>query len=143
MSGDSGVTAENVARMRARAEELTDQLRRMTSSFDEVANKAQAVEATARSGDGVVIATVGVDGRLRSLHLDPRAFHYPDATELSRSIQETIDAAADEAQRRAMELYRPLLPSETLGSLVERDPKKMLTSLVEGLSGFEGRRHER
>ncbi|GAB3154671.1 hypothetical protein GCM10027290_49450 [Micromonospora sonneratiae] len=134
MSGDSGATAERVAQMRAQAEELTSQIRRMTNSLGEVARDAGTVEVTATSGDGLIVATVGIDGRLRALHLDPRIYHQPNAADLARSILETADAAVEEAQRRALELYQPLLPGEALSSLVERDPKKLLASLVGELS---------
>jgi len=138
MSGDSGATAEQIARMRERADEITSRIKRMTSSFDSIAAEAQAIEVTASSADGLVVATVGVDGRLRALHLNSRIYHQPDAEDLARSIRETIDAATDEAQRRALALYQPLLPADTLSSLAERDPKKLLTSLVGSLSTLKG-----
>ncbi|MBB5867550.1 DNA-binding protein YbaB [Allocatelliglobosispora scoriae] len=131
-------TAEAVARLRARAEELTGQFQQMIGSFDDIAAKTRAVMVTATSGDGLVTATVGSDGRLRKLRLDPRIYHYPHASDLARSIQETIDAAAAEAQRRVVEICAPLVPEETIAPYLERDHEKIMQRMVQDLSTMGG-----
>jgi len=94
----------------------------------------KTMEVTAVSGDRLVTATVGADGKLRRLLLDPGIYHDPDADQLARTIEETIEVAARGAQERMLELCKPYLPEDVLEAYLTQDPDRMVQGLAGGFS---------
>lgn len=68
------------------------------------------VEGSAESDDGLVWATTGPRGELRSLWLDPRIYRTPDADALAAKILDTVRAAVGSGERRAFDALVGLLP---------------------------------
>ncbi|MFJ6672012.1 YbaB/EbfC family nucleoid-associated protein [Actinosynnema sp. NPDC091369] len=71
-----------------------------------------AIEVTASSDDGLVDVTVGPDGAMRALRLDPRLYRAPDAAALARAVTRAAQAAAGSAHRAAFDVLKPLLPAD-------------------------------
>ncbi|GAA2427752.1 hypothetical protein GCM10010191_45830 [Actinomadura vinacea] len=62
-----------------------------------IRERADTVQATAESEDGLVSATVGSRGRLLHLDLDVRIFRAPDSRALAATISETLGRAREKA----------------------------------------------
>ncbi|MFI0453556.1 YbaB/EbfC family nucleoid-associated protein [Actinomadura sp. 6N118] len=62
-----------------------------------IRERADTVQATAESEDGLVSATVGSRGRLLRLDLDVRIFRVPDSRALAETIRETLGRAREQA----------------------------------------------
>jgi DNA-binding protein YbaB len=75
---------------------------------------------TAYSPDGLVVATVGAQGALKELVLDPRIYRTTDSVALAETIVATIRDAATAATARMYELSNALLP-ESLRSDMSSD----------------------
>jgi DNA-binding protein YbaB len=120
------VDRDTVEALREQAERLRGQVERATGAFASVVNEYGMVEATAVSGDRLVTAVVGPDGRLRRLVLDPAIYHEPDADLLARTIEETIEVAAGGVQERLKEILRPFVPEELIDAHLTRDPDKIV-----------------
>lgn len=73
-------------------------------------DRVTAIEETAWSPDGHVTVSVGANGELRELVLDPRIYRDGDAETLAMSIRDTVREAARLARRRAFDVLRPVLP---------------------------------
>jgi DNA-binding protein YbaB len=86
-----------------RYEQLRKDLLALRRSVSEVAE-------TAYSADGLITATVGPQGELRELVLDPRIYRTTDSVELAETIVATIRDAAAAATARIFELGNELLP---------------------------------
>ena len=82
---------------------LRDDLADLRQSMEDVAE-------TAYSPDGLVSATVGAQGQLTELALDPRIYRTTDVTALAATITATIQDAVTAATTRVVELSRPFLP---------------------------------
>lgn len=122
--------------LRARAEELRQQVDKATGAYHTIAGEMRTLEVTAVSGDRLVTATVGADGKLRRLMLDPGIYHDPDSDELARTIEETIEVAARGAHERMMEICKPYLPEGIVEAYLTQDPDKMVRTLADGYSGW-------
>jgi DNA-binding protein YbaB len=83
--------------------------RHVSSAGTELADIAE----TAESADGLVQATIGAHGEVRSLWLDPRIYRSSDASELADDIRRTIACALEAARQRAYDLLKPDLPPST------------------------------
>ncbi|GAA1709270.1 hypothetical protein GCM10009765_68340 [Fodinicola feengrottensis] len=95
-----------------------------------------AIAESAESPDGLVAATVGECGELRSLWLDPRVYRNRDAAELAGDIQQTVRSAAALARRRAYEILEPDLPP---GATVE-DADLVFDPLLTAIDKITGTR---
>jgi DNA-binding protein YbaB len=82
--------------------------RLISSAGKELADLAE----TAESADGLIQATVGGRGELRSLWLDPRIYRFRDAEALADDIRRTVGTAAKAARQRAYDLLKPNLPPD-------------------------------
>lgn len=84
-----------------------EQIRRVRAELAEL-------EEPAESPDGLVAVTVGAQGQLRSLWLDPRVYRNPDAAALAEDIVEAVREAAESAEARALAIAEPVLaPGDT------------------------------
>ncbi|NUT35255.1 MAG: YbaB/EbfC family nucleoid-associated protein [Hamadaea sp.] len=125
---------ETVEALRSRAEDLRSHVEHAIAGFDGVMAQLKTIEVTAVSADRLVTATVGADGRLRGLRLDPAIYHQPDSTELAHAIHETITVAADAAQRRMVELCADLLPPDLAVDGLTGGPEQILRSISDGFA---------
>jgi len=128
------VDQPTVDALRERAERLRQQVERATGAYQLITGEMKTMEVTAVSGDRLVTATVGADGKLRRLLLDPGIYHDPDADQLARTIEETIEVAARGAQERMLELCKPYLPEDVLEAYLTQDPDRMVQGLAGGFS---------
>jgi DNA-binding protein YbaB len=94
---------------------------RLRSGLGDLQKRLMAVNATVRSSDGYVSATVGPRGQLLRLDLDPRIYRRPDSRELAKTITETIQKATAEAMQKVEEACRPYLPSEEIRAHMDYD----------------------
>lgn len=67
---------------------------------------------TADSADGLVTATVGGNGELVELWLDPRIYRTPDSTALAATITDTIRQAVRQAEEQVFASAAKLLPAD-------------------------------
>lgn len=67
-------------------------------------------QETADSADGLVSATVGGNGELVELWLDPRIYRAPDSAALATTITETIHQAARQVEERIFAQAARFLP---------------------------------
>ncbi|MFD2467644.1 YbaB/EbfC family nucleoid-associated protein [Amycolatopsis silviterrae] len=71
------------------------------------------IQGSAESEDRFVAAIVGYDHDLRELWLDPRALRDRDAASLAARVLRTVQAATEDADRRAFGVAQPFLPPGT------------------------------
>jgi DNA-binding protein YbaB len=126
------VDRNEVEQLRAQAERLRGQVERVTGAFHSIIDRFNSLEAMATSADGLVTAVVGADGRLRRLELDPGIYLHPDADELARTIEETIELAASSALEKAQQTLEPYVPANLLDARARRVPD----AFIENLSGL-------
>ena len=120
------IDGEMVAAMRSEAEQLTNQLERMTKELSSLQEKLRDISVTAVSRDGLVRVTVGSDGKPTDLSLDPRIYQQPDSARLASTILDTMAVASEEARRRAMEICQPFMPDGALDDYAEGDFTKAM-----------------
>ncbi|WP_424184566.1 YbaB/EbfC family nucleoid-associated protein [Actinokineospora sp. G85] len=84
-------------------ERMAEQVRAIRDGID-------AIRTTAYSPDGLVRAVACGRGGLLELELDPRVFRDPDAARLASTIQDTVRAAAEDAERQAAAFANRLTP---------------------------------
>jgi len=123
-------TPDEVEALRERAERLRGQVERATGAFHKITEEFGLLEATAVSADRLVTATVGADGRLRRLMLDPAIYRQPDADHLARTIEETIEVAANGVQERVKAMLLDYVPEELVDAHFNRD----LDGIVKGFA---------
>lgn len=117
----TGGEARDAAGMRAYAEELRATFLRMQEQAPVLHEKARAVQVTEKSPDGLVAATVGANGDLIRLDLDPRIYRRQDARGLADAITRTVHAAVAKAQDRVVEIFSPIIPAEQMRAQMDGD----------------------
>lgn len=70
------------------------------------------LQETADSADGMVTATVGGNGELVELWLDPRIYRNPDSTALAATITDTIRQAVRQAEEQVFAAAAKFLPDD-------------------------------
>jgi DNA-binding protein YbaB len=98
------------AQWQAHIDEMLQQYRQMRDRLGDLQRDVAALTATARSPDGMVTATVGAQGRLVGLRLDPDALRRLDETTLAAQIVATSAVAADAVRERAGEVVKGFVP---------------------------------
>ncbi len=124
---------------------MDDEVRRMESEIDQLMGEYQElqknlelmqaeilrVQATAYSEDGLVVVTVGPQGHLLGIRIDPLVNRRPGTDELSASIMEAVHKAVALAQEEVAAITRQYVPDgidhEQLGSFD-------ISSMVSGFS---------
>ena len=125
----AGGEAPDAAGMRAYAEELRATFMRLQEEAPALHEKARAVQVTEKSRDGLVAATVGANGDLIRLDLDPRIYRRQDARGLADAITRTVQAAAAKAQNRVVEIFAPLVPAERMRAHIDGDLDAVLDQM--------------
>jgi len=129
----------DVAGLRAYADELRETFMRMRREATDLHARAQAIQITEKSADGLVSATVGVRGELIRLDLDPRVFRRPDARGLADTITGTVQRATARALDELVELFEAVIPPEQLRAHLDGDLESVLDQLSGQMSGEGGR----
>lgn len=94
----------------ASIEELAEQVNRQVRRVRETYGQLGAIESTMISDDGMISVTVGPQGQVRGIELNPRVYRRLSPSELSGAlIREFERAAADVAEQRRR-LMEPLMP---------------------------------
>lgn len=91
-------------------EGVLHQVRRLVSNVEQLQDELRQLAVTASSPDRLVSVTVGAQGTVRDLSLDPRIYRSTDAAKLSASIRTAIEQAQVEAQRREVEIKAKAMP---------------------------------
>jgi DNA-binding protein YbaB len=112
---------QDLGQLRALADSLTAESRRLRASLRDLQRDLAAVTGSARSPDGLVKATVGFRGQVLSLELDPRVYRRPDSKALADTIVATIQAATVEAGQRVDAVSGRLSPTLDIRSVLEGD----------------------
>ncbi|GGO18045.1 hypothetical protein GCM10010116_36390 [Microbispora rosea subsp. aerata] len=125
----TGGHTPDAAGMRAYAEELRATFMRLQEEASALHEKARAVRVTEKSRDGLVAATVGANGELIKLDLDPRIYRRQDARALADTITRTIQAAVAKAQDRVVEIFAPIIPHDQMRAHIEGDLDAVLEQM--------------
>ncbi|GGT04945.1 YbaB/EbfC family nucleoid-associated protein [Nonomuraea spiralis] len=119
----------DIVGLQAYADELRETFMRMQREATDLNARAQAIQVTEKSADGLVSATVSVRGELIRLDLDPRLYRRPDARGLADAITDTIRRATAKALNELVELFEPVVPPERLRAHLEGDLETVLDQL--------------
>ncbi|MFI6501426.1 YbaB/EbfC family nucleoid-associated protein [Nonomuraea typhae] len=103
-------------------------------------DRALAVQTTAKSRDGMVAATVGAQGELIRLDLDPRIYRRPDARALAESIIGTVREARAKAVEELTEVFESIAPPEQMAAHLGGDLDSVLEQLAGEQPGKDGSR---
>lgn len=103
-------TPELVSAMRARMEQLLGEYDSVRANLARLRSRLAEVEGSARSADGTIEVTVGSQGTLRALRIDPRAYRRLSPTELADEIVRLSGEAAGDARRQFADAMAPFLP---------------------------------
>ncbi|SEH02660.1 Conserved DNA-binding protein YbaB [Nonomuraea solani] len=98
--------------LRATIEELAGEYNQQVQRVKEAYGALGRLRAVARSKDGMVEVTVGQNGQLRSLKLDPRAYRKLSPSELAQAIMEQVAAATGDVAEQTRRLMQPLMPAD-------------------------------
>jgi len=122
------IVEELQARFAPHYEQLRKDLLSLQKSMEEITE-------TAYSPDRLVAATVGAQGQLKKLTLDPRIYRTTDANALAATITKTIQDAIDAITAKMMELAEPMLPP---GARLDENSGLELDSFLEQLPTANG-----
>ncbi|SDO97924.1 Conserved DNA-binding protein YbaB [Klenkia soli] len=121
--------------VRAYADQLQVDLAALVEQGPELARRARAVVATETSPDGLVSVTVGPQGRVVRLDLDPRVFRDRDARRLADLITETIEHAVWTAEDRVVELLSGVADREQVRAVLNGDDERVVDVMHDQLLG--------
>lgn len=95
---------------RATIDELAGEVNRQIARVRETYARLGEVESTATSADGLVSVTVGSNGQVRGIELNPRVYRKLDPSELAGSIMAQVDRATAVVSEERKKLMEPLMP---------------------------------
>ena len=121
--------------VRAYADRLQADLAALVEQGPELARRARAVLATETSPDGLVSVTVGPQGRVVRLDLDPRVYRDQDARRLADLITETIEHAVWAAEDHVVQLLSGVADGEQVRAMLNGDDVRLADVLHDQLSG--------
>jgi DNA-binding protein YbaB len=104
-------TPEMNAALRTRFEELLGEYDRVRANFAAMQQRLREVKGEAQSKDGSVRLTVGPQGNLLSLQLEPRAYRRLSPSELAGEILELSGQAGRDARGQLEQVMAPFLPT--------------------------------
>lgn len=128
------MSEDELIRMRAKVAEATSRVQRMAADFADIGTKIKMLTVTAESRDRLVKVTVGPEGRLAKLELDPDVYDFHSPEELALEIEQTTRAAADEAAQRVMALVTPIVPETQVKAAMAYDYQAVAEGLARGLT---------
>ncbi|MBL6275266.1 YbaB/EbfC family nucleoid-associated protein [Micromonospora fiedleri] len=99
--------------LRARFDEVYGQYQQLRSGLDELQTRLAELRVTQRSDDGQVTATVGAQGELIAVDLNPSIYRDHDAKALSAKITATVRRAAAAATTATQDLVSTYLPARS------------------------------
>lgn len=99
--------------LRARYNELLSEYEQVRKNVTALREKLACLSVTVESTDGMVKVGLGPRGELRSLELDPHAYHRLTPTELAKAILATVEQAGAKLSEQAAKAYAPYLPAGT------------------------------
>ncbi|SCX45753.1 Conserved DNA-binding protein YbaB [Klenkia marina] len=114
-------TASDVTALRVYAEQLQQRFESMVAEAPALLAKAKAVQVTEKSRDGLVTVTVGPQGDLVRLDLDPRIYRRPDSRELADTITATVQKAAAAARDQVVDTFSAVVPPEQMRATLDGD----------------------
>ncbi|MEI4272830.1 YbaB/EbfC family nucleoid-associated protein [Klenkia sp. LSe6-5] len=120
---------------RAYSEQLQVKLGALVEQGPELARRARAVQATETSPDGLVSVTVGPQGRVVRLDLDPRIYRNQDARALADLITETIEHAVWTAEDRVVEIMSGVADGEQVRAMMNGDDEQVAAIVDDQLRG--------
>jgi hypothetical protein len=103
-------TPEMIGAMRARMEQLLGEYDKVRANLAAMRARMRDAEGSARSKDGGIELTVGPQGALRALTIDPRAYRKLSPTELAEEILRLSAAATADVRRQLRDVMAPFLP---------------------------------
>jgi DNA-binding protein YbaB len=106
--------------MRGQLSSLFEEYRAVRARIERLSDDVAAMTATARSTDGCVTATVGPQGDLRDLRIDPEGARRLDLRTLATRILEASGSAAAQARERLGRTMAEVMPTH-LRHLVSAD----------------------
>lgn len=121
----TGPDRSRLAEFRAYADQLQVQVGELLERAPELARRTRAVAATETSPDGLVSVTVGPQGRVVRLDLDPRIYRNQDARALADLITETIEHAAWAAEDRVVEIMSEVADGEQVRAMMNGDTERL------------------
>jgi DNA-binding protein YbaB len=116
----------DVAALRAHAESLEAQLRKLVDAQAELRRRLREVRVTVTSADELVTATVDARGQVERIELDPRIYQRPDSRQLAATITATVRQAVAASMEEIAELLRPHLPAEAMRAHLDLDLDALL-----------------
>lgn len=116
---------QGVAGLRAWSEQLQVKLGDLVEQGPALARRARAVQATETSPDGLVSVTVGPQGRVVRLDLDPRIYRTPDARALADLITETIEHAVWAAEDRVVGIMSAVADGDQVRAMFNGDDEAL------------------
>jgi DNA-binding protein YbaB len=122
-------------RLRAYSEELQGQVQKVIEQGADVQRQIAAVQATAKSDDGLVEITVDARGQLVNLRLDPAIYRRPNTRELAESITETMHAAVADATKKAHDIAATVVPRESLEVHASGNVEAIVDSMTNRIFG--------
>ena len=102
-------TAQSVAQLKALYAQLLDEADDLKGRVKNFKERSAAVEGKARTPEDDIRVTVGPQGNLRTLEIDPRAYRKLGPAELSREIVELCEKAHRNAGEQVGELMKSVL----------------------------------
>ena len=122
---------------RAQVEALRADFERLAAQAPAIHAEARQIEVTRESWDGLVAATVGAQGELVALDIDPAVYRHPDARALADTIVETVQAATAGVRDRVVELFAPLVDADQMRMHLDGDLEGVLERMTQQLLGRE------
>jgi len=104
-------TPEMISAMRARMEQLLGEYDKVRANLAAMRSRIRAAEGSARSKDGGITLTVGPQGALRALAIEPRAYRNLSPTELAEEIVRLSAQATADVRRQLQAVMAPFLPT--------------------------------
>ncbi|WP_245691453.1 YbaB/EbfC family nucleoid-associated protein [Sinosporangium album] len=92
--------------------ELAGQINQQIERVRETYGALKAIASTTTSSDGMISVTVGPQGEVRGIELNPRVYRKLSASELADAIMDQINRAMATVAEQRRRLMEPLMPEE-------------------------------
>lgn len=102
--------SDDIRRMESEIDELMQGYKDLRKNLELMQAEILEVQATAYSQDGLVVVTVGPQGHLLGIRIDPLVNRRPGTDELSKSIMEAVQTAVAMAAEEVAEITQRYVP---------------------------------